>query len=153
MKTLYKEILLPISLEKCWDFFSRPENLNIITPPYMNFKILNKVPEKMYKGLMILYKVSPIMNIPMTWVTEITQIEDYKYFVDEQRIGPYKLWHHEHHFIEKENGILAIDKLYYDVGYSIFGKIIEDMFVQHKVNEIFEYREKKLKEIFIKERD
>lgn len=149
MNTLKKEIVLPISLSKAWEFFSRPENLNLITPSYMNFRIQNQVPDEMYEGLLIIYKVSPLFNIPLTWITKITEIKYQSYFIDEQIKGPYKIWHHEHHFKELgENKILMTDLLYYDVGYSFIGNMIEKLIVKKKVESIFEYREKKLKEIF-----
>ncbi|HOJ38369.1 MAG TPA: hypothetical protein PLI27_03290 [Ignavibacteriales bacterium] len=84
MQTLKKKLVLPTNIDKAWQFFSRPENLNLITPSFMNFNILNEVPENMYEGLLIIYKVSPIMNIPITWVTKITEIKEKKYFIDEQ---------------------------------------------------------------------
>ena len=105
MKRLKVEQFLPISLEKAWDFFSSPKNLNEITPPEMTFKILYDIPEKMYEGLMISYKVSPMLNIPLDWVTEITHIKENEFFVDEQRLGPYSIWHHEHHFKEIDGGV------------------------------------------------
>ncbi len=97
MKRLKVEQFLPISLEKAWDFFSYPKNFNEITSPEMTFKIIYDIPEKIYEGLMITYKVSPILNIPLDWVTEITHVKENEFIVDEQRIGPYNIWHHVHH--------------------------------------------------------
>ncbi len=149
MQFLKKKLILTINIDKAWQFFSRPENLNLITPSYMNFKILNQVPENMYEGLLIIYKVSPIMNIPITWITKITEIKEKKYFIDEQIKGPYKIWHHEHHFEEVDkNKTLMTDLLYYDVGYGFIGNVIENLLVKKKVNYIFEYREIKLQELF-----
>jgi ligand-binding SRPBCC domain-containing protein len=145
MKRLKVEQFLPISLEKAWDFFSSPKNLNEITPPEMTFKIIYDIPEKMYEGLMITYKVSPMLNIPLDWVTEITHVKENEFFVDEQRIGPYNIWHHEHHFKAVEGGVLMTDILHYDIGKSIFGWIAGKLFVDAKVNGIFSYREQKLK--------
>ena len=148
MKRLEVQQFLPMSLTDAWDFFSSPKNLNEITPADMTFKILGNIPEKMYEGLMIRYQVSPMFNIPLDWVTEITHVKENKFFVDEQRIGPYNIWHHEHHFEEKDGGVMMTDILHYDIGKWIFGKIAGWLFVDKKVRGIFEFREKKLKELF-----
>jgi ligand-binding SRPBCC domain-containing protein len=94
----------------------------------------------MYPGMFIVYSIRPVMNIPMRWVTEITHVEDRKFFVDEQRVGPYNIWHHEHHFEEKDGGVLMTDILHYDVGKSILGWLASQLFVDKKVRNIFEYR-------------
>jgi ligand-binding SRPBCC domain-containing protein len=148
IKTLKSTLLLPITMEQAWDFFSSPQNLNEITPSDMTFNITSEIPEKMYEGLIIAYKVSPILNIPLTWVTEITHIKEHSYFVDEQRKGPYRMWHHEHHFREVPGGVEMTDILHYDVGKGIFGAIASVLFVENKVKQIFNFREKKLKEMF-----
>ena len=148
MKTFRSEILLPITLQEAWDFFSSPNNLNKITPEEMIFKITSTVPEKMYEGLLITYKITPILNIPLDWVTEITHINEPHYFVDEQRKGPYRIWHHEHHFKATTTGTLMTDILHYDVGKSVFGWIAEKLYVDAQVKNIFKFRENKLKEIF-----
>jgi len=148
MKILRSEILLPITLQEAWDFFSTPNNLNKITPEDMIFKITSTVPKKMYAGLLITYKITPLLNIPLEWVTEITHIEEPHYFVDELRKGPYRIWHHEHHFKATKEGTLMTDILYYDVGKSIFGWLAEKIYVDSKVKQIFKFREQKLIEIF-----
>ena len=148
MKRLKVEQFLPISLEKAWDFFSYPKNFNEITSPEMTFKIIYDIPEKIYEGLMITYKVSPILNIPLDWVTEITHVKENEFIVDEERIGPYNIWHHEHHFKAVEGGVLMTDILHYDIGKSIFGWIAGKLFVDAKVSGIFTYREQKLKRMF-----
>jgi ligand-binding SRPBCC domain-containing protein len=139
---------LPVSLEQAWDFFSSPKNLNEITPEDMTFEITSEVPEKMYPGLLISYKVRPLMNIPFNWVTEITHVQDKAFFVDEQRVGPYKMWHHEHHFEEVPGGVMMTDILHYDVGMGFLGWIASKLFVDKRVREIFDYREKKLLQLF-----
>ena len=100
---------LPISIEKAWDFLSDPGNLKTITPNYMGFKILEGAEDKMYAGQIIKYIVSPVLGIPLRWVTEITHVEDQKYFVDEQRFGPYSLWHHKHFIKAIPGGVEMID--------------------------------------------
>jgi len=150
MKHLQFEQFLPISLNEAWDFFSSPKNLNQITPGDMHFKVLNEVPDKMYPGTMIIYEISPFLSIHFNWVTEITVVKHMEYFVDEQRKGPYRIWHHEHHFKEAPGGVLMTDKLYYDIGKSVFGWIAGKLFVHKKVKAIFEYRYKQLEELFSK---
>jgi ligand-binding SRPBCC domain-containing protein len=139
---------LPIGIHEAWDFFSRPENLNKITPPEMNFVIRTKLPEKVYPGLIIVYTVSPLAGIPMRWVTEITHVHEPRYFVDEQRSGPYAVWHHEHHFEPVEGGVMMTDKLYYKVPGWWFGNLIDGVMIRGKVNEIFRHREKVLLKLF-----
>lgn len=150
MKRIVAEQFLPLSLEKAWDFFSSPKNLNEITPPEMTFKILYDIPEKMYEGMMISYKISPMLNIPLDWVTEITHVKDHEFFVDEQRIGPYAIWHHEHHFKALQGGVMMTDILHYHVGLGPLGWIASKLFVDAKVQGIFDYRFKKLEGMFSK---
>jgi ligand-binding SRPBCC domain-containing protein len=148
MKRLYSQQWLPISLDEAWDFFSSPKNLNEITPEDMVFEIKSDVPEKMYPGMFIMYSIRPMFNIPMKWVTEITHVSDRKFFVDEQRVGPYHIWHHEHHFEEKDGGVLMTDILHYNVGMSFLGWIASKLFVDKKVQGIFDYRYKILEQRF-----
>lgn len=148
IKTLVSEQFLPIPLAQAWDFFSSPRNLNEITPDEMVFHILSDVPDKMYPGLLIIYRLAPMLKIPMTWVTEITHIEDGRYFIDEQRQGPYALWHHEHHFKEVDGGVQMTDILHYDIGLSVLGSLAGALFVDRKVRGIFTFREQKLRTLF-----
>lgn len=148
IKRIYQEQILPITLDQAWDFFATPKNLNEVTPKDLSFEILTDLPEKMYEGLIIRYKIKPMLNIALDWCTEITHIKERFYFVDEQRQGPYKMWHHEHHFSEVDGGVLMKDILHYDVGKSIFGTIASALFVDKKVNEIFTYRKQVLAEYF-----
>lgn len=145
---LKRSQFLPVSLEEAWDFFTNPANLNEITPESMNFKILSELPDRVYPGLFILYKVAAVANIPMDWTTEITHVEPMAYFVDEQRKGPYNIWHHEHHFEAQSGGVLMTDILHYDIGKSLFGAIAGALFVHRKVREIFDYRFQKLEQLF-----
>ena len=148
MKKLSSSIFLPISLEQAWEYFSSPKNLNEITPADMVFKITSTLPEKMYEGMFITYKISPLLNIPMNWVTEITHIKEHEFFVDEQRKGPYQIWHHEHHFKEVKGGVMMTDHLHYDVGMGLIGLLAEWVFVDQKVKAIFDYRTQKLNTLF-----
>jgi ligand-binding SRPBCC domain-containing protein len=148
LKTIKTTLLLPITPEQAWTFFSSPRNLNEITPADMTFHITSEIPDEMYEGLFITYKLKPLLNIPVSWVTEITHIKNQSYFIDEQRVGPYRMWHHEHHFREVPGGVEMTDILHYDVGKSIFGWMASKLFVDQRVKEIFEFREKKLRELF-----
>jgi ligand-binding SRPBCC domain-containing protein len=146
---LIKKQKLPISIDEAWDFISSPKNLKVITPDYMGFDILTKdIPEKMYPGMIISYIVTPVLSIKTGWVTEITHVKDLEYFVDEQRVGPYSIWHHEHFIEEIEGGVLMTDILTYKPPFGIIGRIANSLFIKNKIDEIFTYRENKLNELF-----
>lgn len=144
---LKREQLIKRDIDTVWEFFSNPRNLKIITPPYMGFDIINEIPEKMYEGLIIEYRVAPLFNIPLKWVSEITHIREKEYFIDEQKVGPYKLWHHTHIFIQREDGILMKDIVHYEVPLMPFSYIILPV-VMNRLDEIFDYRYEKIKELF-----
>ena len=147
--TLTKKQFLPITLEQAWDFFSSPVNLKKITPEYMGFKITSDLGDgKMYPGQIISYIVTPVLGIPMSWTTEITHVVDKKYFVDEQRFGPYSLWHHQHWFREVEGGVEMTDIVNYGLPLGFLGRIANSIFVQNKLKEIFDYREKVVGQYF-----
>ncbi|WP_018342780.1 SRPBCC family protein [Cytophaga aurantiaca] len=148
MHTLERTQRLPITIEEAWDFFSSPKNLKVITPPYMGFNIKSGGESPMYAGMLIKYTVTPLLGIPMKWVTEITHVEDKKFFVDEQRVGPYAIWHHEHHFRAIPNGVEMTDIVNYKLPLGIIGEWLEPIIVKHKVQEIFEYRNVKMLELF-----
>ena len=139
---------LPVSLEKTWNFFSDANNLSTITPPFLNLKVTNEIfGDEVYAGQMIGYKVKPLAGIAISWVTEITHIQMKKMFVDEQRKGPYKLWHHQHHFKAIEGGTEMTDIVYYRLPFGIFGRVAHPI-VKKKLIEIFSYRFKKNNELF-----
>jgi ligand-binding SRPBCC domain-containing protein len=144
------EQLLPIPLEEAWSFFSSPTNLAKITPPDMAFTVTSDKAQiqKMYPGMIITYIVSPVLNIKLNWMTEITHVSDRKYFIDEQRFGPYQFWHHQHHFSEVSGGTAMHDILTYGLPFGPIGQIANSVFVKSKVKEIFEYRRKKVIELF-----
>jgi len=141
---------LPISLEEAWSFFSSPYNLPKITPPEMGFLIISdkKDAEKMYAGQIISYILKPLFNIPVKWMTEISHVKDNEYFIDEQRFGPYKLWHHKHSFVKTENGVEMTDVVNYVLPFGIFGEIAHNLFLRKRIEYIFEYRTKILNERF-----
>ena len=139
---------LPITIEECWEFFSNPSNLKIITPDYMGFEIIDLEKTKMYAGQIIKYNVTPLLGLNMNWVTEISHVKKNSFFVDEQRFGPYKFWHHKHKFEIIENGIRVIDILDYSLPFGPIGKLFHPFLIKPKLEEIFNYRERKLIEIF-----
>ena len=138
---LYREQVIPATREKVWDFISTPLNLKKITPSYMGFDITSKnLPEKMYEGLIIAYKVSPILGIKLTWVTEITKIIEGEYFIDTQHVGPYDFWHHQHRLTEVPNGILMTDIVSYKPPFGILGDVANYFLIKRQLKEIFDYR-------------
>jgi len=146
IKTVQK---IPVSLKEAWNFFSNPANLQAITPANMGFKIISKHHgKKMYTGQVIEYKVSPILNIPMYWMTEITHVDELKYFIDVQRKGPYSFWHHQHHFKESEGGVEMTDIVHYKNPMGIIGEMGNILFVKNQLKKIFEFRFQKTEEIF-----
>ena len=146
--TLHKKQRLPISLKEAWAFLSNPANLKLITPDYMGFDILSGADRPMYPGQIIQYIVTPILGIRTKWVTEITHVKDTSYFVDEQRFGPYALWHHKHFIKVIEGGIEMEDIIDYKLPFGWIGQLFHPMIVKPKLEEIFSYRSKKLEELF-----
>ena len=139
---------LPISVEKAWKFFSDPKNLKDITPNEMNFNIISGADKSIYAGQIIQYKVSPVIGINLKWVTEITHVKENEYFVDEQRFGPYSLWHHKHFFKKINGGILMEDIVDYKIPYGLIGQFAHLIFVKKKLEKIFNYRHTKLEKLF-----
>jgi len=141
---------LPISLAQAWDFFSSPMNLAKITPEEMAFTVTSRLQpdQKMYPGMIITYKVSPVAGIKLNWMTEITQVEEHQYFIDEQRFGPYKFWHHQHHFKEIPGGVEMNDILTYGLPMGVFGNIANSIFVAAKLQQIFNFRKQKVIDLF-----
>ena len=143
------EQFLPIKKERAWEFFSSPNNLSIITPPELGFKILSKFNgEDIYEGMKIDYSVKPLFGISMGWQTEICEIQIQKHFTDRQLKGPYKVWEHTHSFIEKKNGVLMTDVINYELPFGIVGKLVEKLLVRRKVKSIFSFRKTILEKIF-----
>jgi ligand-binding SRPBCC domain-containing protein len=141
---------LPIPLAETWDFFTSPLNLAKITPPQMRFKVTSPYPDdaKVYAGMIITYKVSPLFGIKLNWMTEITHVQEQEYFVDEQRFGPYALWHHQHHFKEIKGGVLMTDILNYAIPYGVLGRLGNKLLVGNEIKKIFTYREKAINNLF-----
>jgi len=146
---LKREQVLKSDLDTIWDFVSSPKNLPRITPTYMNFNITSKeLPKNMYPGMLISYTVTPVLGIPMSWLTEITQVADKRYFVDEQRYGPYAMWHHQHFIEPHKDGVLMKDIVTYKLPLGILGRLAHWLFVKRQLSSIFNYRFLKMEEIF-----
>ena len=146
--TFHRKQKLPISVEKAWEFLSNPTNLKTITPKYISFDILSGNEKPMYAGQIIQYIVTPVLGIPTKWVTEITQVKDKRYFVDEQRFGPYSLWHHKHFIKEVKGGVEMIDIIDYKIPLGFIGRIMNPILVKPKLEEIFRFRKEKLEKLF-----
>ena len=146
--TLHTKQNLPISVGEAWQFLSSPENLKTITPDYMGFHILSGADREMFPGQIIQYIVTPVLGIKTKWVTEITHVKNKAYFVDEQRFGPYALWHHKHFINPIDGGIELEDIIDYKVPLGWLGQLIHPFIVKPKLEEIFAHRQKKLIELF-----
>jgi len=140
---------IPVDLETAWAFFSNPFNLEIITPENLGFKVLSKhQSDNIYPGQIMEYTVSPLLGIPVYWMTEITHMRDRQFFVDEQRIGPYKFWHHQHHFKAIEGGVEMTDIVHYRNPLGFLGNIANTLFVKNQLDTIFNYRFNRVEEMF-----
>ena len=140
---------IPVSVEQIWDFISSPKNLKKITPDYMGFEVTTEnLPEKMYPGMIISYKVSPFPGMKLTWVTEISQVRELEFFVDEQRIGPYNFWHHQHHVKAIDGGTLMSDIVHYAPPYGFLGRIANSLLIRKQLMEIFNFRRNRIEEIY-----
>jgi ligand-binding SRPBCC domain-containing protein len=139
---------LPITIQEAWEFLSNPKNLKTITPDYMGFIIESGADRPMFPGQIIEYIVTPVLGIKTKWVTEITHVEELRYFVDEQRFGPYSLWHHKHFLKEIPGGVEMEDVIHYKIPMGFIGQLVHPILVKPKLDEIFDYRRKKLIDLF-----
>ncbi len=132
---------IPATINDIWDFISSPANLKEITPEHMGFHITNHLGnQKMYPGMIITYKVNPLLGIKVNWMTEITHVKEFEYFVDEQRIGPYKMWHHQHKLEPVDGGVLMTDIVTYQPPLGILGSFANYLFIRKLLRKIFDYR-------------
>ena len=138
----------PVSVQTAWNFLSDPNNLKKITPDYMGFNIISSIEKEMYSGQIIQYTVRPLFGIPFKWVTEITHVEKNRFFVDEQRFGPYSFWHHKHYLKPIKGGVEMRDVIHYKLPFGVIGQIIHPIVVKPKLKEIFDYRKKILNKFF-----
>jgi ligand-binding SRPBCC domain-containing protein len=139
---------LPISLEEAWSFFSNPSNLPDITPPSLKLEVAADLPDKMHAGMIIKYRLRSLMGIPIKWIVEITQVDEPHLFLDEQRFGPYRFWHHQHHFQEIAAGVEIRDIVHYSLFMGLLGGIMNALVVENQLREIFNYRRDYLRNKF-----
>jgi len=146
---LYREQQLNCDIQTAWDFFSSPMNLSKITPKDLGFTVLSNLKdESIFEGMLIQYKVSPLLNIPLKWVTKITQVDENKSFTDFQLSGPYKYWNHLHEFVPNEYGVLMKDTLHYELPFGFLGQLMHQLIVKNKIEKIFNYRYQFLSQYF-----
>ena len=145
---LDKHVKLAATLDEVWAFFSDPRNLPVITPPSLGLRITSPVPGEMYPGMIITYSVSPIAGIRLQWVTEVTHVVDRRLFVDEQRSGPYRFWHHQHHFREVPGGIEVRDLVHYALPGGPLGPLVNALAVRRRLADVFAFRERVLAQRF-----
>ena len=148
LHVLERKLEIPIALPEAWDFFSNPANLSLITPPGLGFRMTSPAPEKIYQGLILTYKVTPFLGLPVNWVTEITHVSEREYFVDDQRSGPYKLWRHRHDFREIEGGVEVRDTVHYALPLGPLGDLAHELLVKKQLRGIFDYRSEYLTQRF-----
>ena len=145
---LNRKQILPATIDAAWKFFTNPFNLEQITPPWLAFKINNKVSEKIYPGTIISYRLKTLYGVPTNWVTEITHVNEPSFFSDEMRLGPYLFWHHQHLFREVTGGVEVEDIVYYALKFGFLGQVLHQSIVREKLDEIFDYRQSALSNIF-----
>ncbi len=148
LESLQSRCLLPVSITEAWDFFSDPRNLRRITPPSLGIRITSDLPPRMHPGMLVTYTITPVFAIPVRWVTEITHVREPSLFVDEQRFGPYRFWHHQHHFREADGGTLVEDMVHYALPFGPAGRILGGPFVRRQLSGIFAFRTRFLEETF-----
>ena len=139
---------LPIQTEEAWNFFTDPKNLRQITPPWLDVRLTSEAPEYLYPGSLISYDIRPVPGLSMQWISEITTIRPPHFYVTEQRFGPFKLWHHEHHFRDHEDGVEIEDVVTYGLYLGPIGSLMHDFFVRNKLHEIFTHRARALEQQF-----
>jgi ligand-binding SRPBCC domain-containing protein len=149
IRHLHREQYIPGDPRRIWEFFATPRNLDALTPPSMTFEIIGDVAPRMYSGQMIEYRVGIVAGITTRWLTEITHVREGEYFVDEQRVGPYRLWHHEHHFATAADGrgVTMTDRITYDPGWGPLGGLIDRLWIGHQLAAIFDFRAGKIAEL------
>jgi ligand-binding SRPBCC domain-containing protein len=148
LKQLYREQVIATDLNTAWDFIRRPQNLNRITPDDMSFEIISEVPEEMYNGLMIEYRIGIPLLGKQPWLSEIKHVRDHHSFVDEQRSGPYRLWYHYHEISEHADGVRFVDRVHYTLPFGPLGAIAHWLYVKKQLQYIFDYRRQAMVEVF-----
>ena len=148
VRQLHRQQFIPAAPALVWEFFSTPRNLDALTPSRLRFQIVSEIPPRMFAGQVIEYRIGLLPGLWTRWLTEITHVREGEYFVDEQRLGPYRLWHHEHHFAPAPGGVTMTDRVTYAVGWGPAGWLAERLWVAREVESIFDYRTQKIAELF-----
>ena len=148
LERLHYVARIPIGLSVAWDFFSDPRNLGRLTPPSLGIEIISEPPPRMHPGMIVTYEIRLLPGIPVRWVTEITHVREPILFVDEQRFGPYRFWHHQHHFREVEGGIEISDLVHYSLPFGVIGRVLGGSYVRGQLAGIFSFRKTFLEETF-----
>ena len=144
---LKREVTIPAPVENVFSFFSAAENLNLITPPWLYFKILTPLPIKMEKNTLIDYSIK-LLGLRMTWKTEIMIWQPPHKFIDRQIEGPYRVWEHTHQFEKKAEGTQMTDIVRYAVPGFVLSPLIHYLFVRPRLDKIFAYRKQRMLELF-----
>jgi ligand-binding SRPBCC domain-containing protein len=133
-----------------WEFFASPHNLDTLTPSSLSFQIVGDVAPRMFPGQMIEYRIGVLPGVRTRWLTEITHVREGEFFVDEQRIGPYRIWHHEHHFRLRPDGrgVTMLDRVTYEVGWGPLGDALHALWIGRQLRTIFDYRRRRVDELF-----
>lgn len=145
---LHREQVLPITLQEAWAFFSSCRNLDLLTPPEVGMEIVHCTSETMHEGQIIAYRVRLATLVRVSWVTEIKSVEKGHGFIDEQRSGPYKFWHHRHTFTEVPGGVKVDDLLHYIMPLGPLGELAHALFARRKLERIFDYRAREMERRF-----
>lgn len=148
MHSLHREQTISTSLEEAWAFLSNPYNLSKITPPEMGFQVLGEIPEEIYNGLLISYRVKVPYLGNQLWVSEIKHVRPRRAFVDEQRVGPYRFWYHYHEINQVDEGVQFIDQVSYQLPFGPLGRAAQVLFVRRSLREIFDYRKEVFSSLF-----
>ncbi len=148
LERLHYVLRLPVGLSVAWDFFSDPRNLGRMTPPSLAIEITSGPPPRMVPGMIITYTIRPLLGIPVRWVTEITHVREPNLFVDEQRFGPYRFWHHQHHFREVDGGIEIADLVHYSLPFGGIGRVLGGSYVRRQLAGVFSFRRTFLEKTF-----
>jgi ligand-binding SRPBCC domain-containing protein len=149
---LHREQIIPAQVKDVWHYFCDPKNLNEITPPNMNFEIIKGGDVEMYEGQIIEYRVEFLRGVKSLWLTEISHVCDEKYFVDEQRVGPYRFWYHEHVFEEHPSGTKMTDQVTYVIPFGILGDFLNTLWISGRLRNIFDFRRQKIIELYGEEK-
>ena len=148
LRHLHRQQFVPGDPARIWEFFATPRNLDTLTPPNLRFEIVGEVAPRMYAGQMIEYRIGILPWVWTRWLTEITHVREGEFFVDEQRLGPYKLWHHEHRFTPARGGVTMTDRITYDPGWGPIGGVVDALWIRRQLTTVFDYRAKKTSELF-----